>query len=152
MLFCDSDALLKKICLEKMKLVLDNNPNKSYVYCRFKYGFKTFPSFDFDAEKLKQFNYINIASLIRREHFPGFDENFKKFQDWDLWLTMLEQGHTGVLIKEVLLQYHIWNNGISTWLPKVAYKIPWKKFGISIKTLEKYEHWKALIYKKHNFG
>jgi hypothetical protein len=25
-----------------------------------------------------------------------FDENLKRFQDWDMWLTMLEKGVTGV--------------------------------------------------------
>jgi len=35
-------------------------------------------------------------SLIRTKDFCGFDENIKRLQDWDVWLTMLEQGKVGV--------------------------------------------------------
>ena len=149
-LFCDADLILKNTCLAKMRLTLDNNPDKSYAYCSFKYGFKTFTSLDFDAEKLKRINYISTTSLIRREHFPGFDESLKKFQDWDLWLTMLEQGHTGVRIKEILFKAILCKDGISAWLPSFAYKIPWKKFGVHIPAIERYEKWKTIVQEKHN--
>lgn len=50
----------------------------------------------FDREELKKHNYISTMSLIRAEDFSGFDEKIKRLQDWDLWLTMIEQGKTGV--------------------------------------------------------
>jgi hypothetical protein len=50
---------------------------------------------DFDADSLCRGNYISTMSLIRTEKFPGFDESLKRFQDWDLWLTMLKEGDTG---------------------------------------------------------
>lgn len=51
---------------------------------------------EFDAEELKKRNYISTMSLIRTKDFPGFDEKIKRLQDWDVWLTMLEQGKVGV--------------------------------------------------------
>ena len=41
-------------------------------------------------------------ALIRKKDFPGFDESLKRFQDWDLWLTMLGKGKTGIFCKECL--------------------------------------------------
>jgi len=46
--------------------------------------------------------YIHTTSLIKKDYFPGFDENIKRFQDWDLWLTMLQSGHTGYFINQIL--------------------------------------------------
>lgn len=51
---------------------------------------------DFSAAALGRGNYISTMSLIRTEKFPGFDETLPRFQDWDLWLTMLRKGNTGV--------------------------------------------------------
>lgn len=59
-------------------------------------GGKTQCNKEFDAERLLQTNYISTMSLIRRVAFPGFDERIQRLQDWDLWLTMLGQGKTGV--------------------------------------------------------
>ncbi len=93
--------------------------------------------------------YIHTTALIRREHFPGFDEKIKKFQDWDLWLTMLEQGHEGIWLPEVLFKVYTQKDGLSSWLPKFFYRIPWKKLGIRIKAIEKYEKAREIIKKKH---
>jgi hypothetical protein len=63
-------------------------------------------------------------SLIRRSDFPetGWDESIKKLQDWDLWLTMLEQGHVGLWINKIL--FRVTPGGtISSWLPAAAYKL-----------------------------
>jgi len=65
--FCDSDVIfLKNNALEKMIKMLEENPDKAYSYSSFKYGWKTFKYGEFDAEKLKQNNYISTMSMIRR--------------------------------------------------------------------------------------
>ena len=96
-LFCDADIVLYPNMLKEMRSALRASPDASYAYSSFLWGMKKFKLFEFDAEKLKQMPYIHSTSLLRREHFPekGWDENIKKLQDWDLWLTMLEQGIAG---------------------------------------------------------
>lgn len=151
---CDADIVLKPECLEKMLNALESHLECSFAYSSFKWGWKIFKSSPFDSDFLRNMNYINTASLVRREHHPGFDPAVKKLQDWDVWLTMLGKGHTGIYIPEVL--FSLGENlhrevrvGLSKWFPSFMYKIPWKKFGIRIGQIERYEYWKRYIQKKH---
>ena len=123
-LFCDADAVLYPEALETMLKSLKEHPEASYVYPGHKFGWKTFRSFAFDAEKLKQMPYIHTMSLIRREHFPGsgWDESIKKLQDWDLWLRMLAEGHKGYWIDQVLFKVSP-GGTMSSWLPSFFYKL-----------------------------
>ena len=113
---------MKPGMLSKMSKALDEHPNISYVYSSFKFGWKKFKLWEFDAARLRQMPYIHTTSLIRREHFPGFDPNLKRLQDWDLWLTMLEQGHVGQWISEVLFEVKA-GGTMSSWLPSFLAKI-----------------------------
>ncbi|MBU4421736.1 glycosyltransferase family 2 protein [Patescibacteria group bacterium] len=141
--FCDADIILEPDALKKLKNALDENFAASYAYCSFKLGWKLMRGMSFDAEKLKQVNYISTMSLIRRKDFPGFDEQLKKFQDWDLWLTMLEQGKRGVFVDETLFTAIPDKRGKSRWLPKIFYKLP-------LKEVEKYNKAVRQIKEKHN--
>lgn len=143
--FCDADAVLRPDCLKKMFQALQNNPQASYAYSSFKFGWKTFRLWPFDAEKLKQMPYIHTSSLIRRAHFPGFDENIKKLQDWDLWLTMLEKGYVGAWIPEILFQIIDTGGTISRWLPSFFYKLPWKT-----KSVRRFAQAQKIIQQKHH--
>jgi hypothetical protein len=134
--------------LIKMLSALQNNPQASYAYSRFKFGWKKMKSHEFEPELLKKINYIDTTSLIRRADFPigGFDESLKRFQDWDLWLTMLVNKKTGVFVPEVLFKKIVnGRRGISSWLPSFIFKLPWK----TKKVLE-YKKAKEVILKKHN--
>lgn len=143
LLFCDADMVLNQDFLEKMVKTLENNPSASFAYCSFYYGVKLFKLFPYDQDRLKKMPYIHTTSLIRREHFPGFDNSIYRLQDWDLWLTMLSQGHTGVWIDEPLFKVKT-NGHISTWLPKFAYTLlPF------LPTVRKYNSSLAIIKKKH---
>jgi len=148
-LFCDADVILKPEMLEKLLNALKNNPDKSYAYSSFKFGWKKFKCGEFDAEKLKKINYIHTSALIRREHFPKFDESLKKFQDWDLWLTMLENNYYGIWMPKVLFKIKPRKTGISHWLPGFFYKCPFKKLGICSQIINDYEKAKEIIYRKH---
>lgn len=122
--FCDADAVLKPEALEKMISHLYYSLGASYVYSSFYWGRKLFKSGEFSAQRLHKEPYIHTMALIRRRDFPaaGWDESIKKFQDWDLWLTMLEQGKVGHFIPEVL--FSITPGGtISSWLPSFAYQL-----------------------------
>ena len=152
--FCDADVIfLKKNALKNMIDKLEQNPDKAYCYCGYLYGWKSMPSFTFNAEKLKQNNFISTMSLIRRNALnkiinntnKPFDENLKKFQDWDLWLTMLEQNLTGIWLPQILFKVKV--GKISFWFPKIFYKLP------ATKKIEKakseFKKAKEIIQKKH---
>lgn len=144
LLFCDSDIAMEPSMLEKMANALQANPDKSYVYCSFKFGWKTFKLWSFDTEKLKKMNYIHTTSLLRCVDFPGFDEKIKRLQDWDLWLTLLEQGKEGLWIPEILFQVAPRKSGISQWLPSFIYKIlP------LLPQVKKYKEAERIIREKH---
>lgn len=122
---------------------LREHPEVSYVYSAFRFGWKTFRSFPFDPDRLRRMPYIHTTSLIRRVHFPEFDESLKRFQDWDLWLTMLAHGHVGIHIPEVL--FTVRSGGtMSRWFPSFALKLPWKPSWVRA-----YEDAAAIIRKKH---
>lgn len=112
--FCDDDILLPKDYLEKLYNLLQKNPTKAYAYTGYHgivlhpqthpmRGNFPIPSIPFSAMRLKQGNFISTMSLVRRECLPDqtrpFDESLKRLQDWDLWLTMLKNGHEGILLE-----------------------------------------------------
>jgi len=86
--------------------------------------------------------YIHTTSLIRKKHFPGFDKKLKRFQDWDLWLTMLDRGYKGKFIPEILFQVKP-GGTMSKWLPKGVYKLPF------LKQVQKYKEAEKIIKAKH---
>ena len=144
-IFWDADTIARPGMLEKMMSALQNNPSASYAYSGFKFGWKTMKPVGFDAERLKTVNFIDTTSLIRRADFPGWDENVKRFQDWDLWLTMLEKNKTGVCVPEILYTKIVGGRaGISAWLPKIFYKLPWLS-----KRAREYGAAKNVVLKKH---
>lgn len=144
--FCDADAVLKPEALQKMYDELSRHQEAGYVYSSFLWGRKIFKLFPFDVEKLKKGPFIHTMALIRREYFPagGWDESVKKFQDWDLWLTMLEQGYGGFWVDAVLFTVKP-GGTISGWLPSFAYR--WLPF---LPNVKKYNRAMEIIKKKHN--
>ncbi len=150
-IFWDADVIGRLDMLETMLNELKIRPEASYAYSSYWWGRKRFEQWEFDEEKLKHMNYIHTTSLIRREHFPGFDPAIKRFQDWDLWLTMLNQGRVGAFIP--LYLFRVQTGGtMSSWLPKHAYRKPFKyvlpkRMRNAVKN---YEHAVEVIKKKHN--
>jgi glycosyltransferase involved in cell wall biosynthesis len=121
-IFCDADVIMEPGMLEEMNLALIKNPSASYAYSSHRFGKKLFRLWPFDSEKLKEMPYIHTTSLIKRTDFPGFDPSLKRLQDWDLWLTMLENGHRGIWIDKILFTVQT-GGTMSSWLPSFAYKL-----------------------------
>lgn len=149
--FWDADVVAEPDMIETLADTLDKHPGAGYAYCNHYLGFKKIPSRAFDAELLRKNNYITTMSLIRREVFPGFDENLKKFQDWDLWLTMLEKGIEGVWCDEYLFRA-LPGGTMSTWIPSSAYKKPWKFLPWIRRRVERYEEAREIIFRKHELN
>jgi glycosyltransferase involved in cell wall biosynthesis len=144
--FCDADAVLAPEALETMFLALKGHPEANFAYSSFLWGKKLFKLWPFSPEKLKQMPYIHTMSLIRREAFPenGWDESIKKLQDWNLYLTMLENGHKGFWIDKILFKIKT-RGTISSWLPSFAYKLlPF------LPTVKKYKEAVRIIKSKHH--
>lgn len=145
-IFWDADILGKPDMLEKMLKAFKFNLNASYAYSSFNFGWKEFSCGPFDASKLKKVNFITTTSLIRRIDFPDFDESLGKFQDWDLWLTMLDHNKIGVWVPEFLFIIKPRSKGLSSWLPSFVYKFFW----LPIPALRKYMYWKKIVQDKHH--
>ncbi len=148
-IFLDDDAELRPDALQKLKAALDKHPDADFAYSSFKFGFKKFASFPFDRELLKRTNYIHTSALIRHEAFPGFDEALKKFQDWDLFLTMAEAGKRGVFVNEVLFSLKT-KGTMSQWLPSLTHFILWPLFGWMPRPIAKYQTAEKIIRAKHH--
>ena len=145
-IFYDADIIAKPDMLERMHLALQQDKQASFAYSQFLIGRKKIKSQTYNKEDLKKNNYICTMSLIRREYFPYFDEKLKRFQDWDLWLTMMKQNHYGIFIPQVLFKAIVvsFRKSISNWLPSFMYKLPFKT-----KSVKKYEAAREIIIKKH---
>ena len=143
LLFCDADIVMRSDMLETLLNTLLANPDKSYSYGCFNYGLKKFRPGEFSAEKLKAGPFVHTTALIKTTDFAGFDNKLKRFQDWDLWLTMLERGHQGVFVDKI--SFDVATGGsISTWLPSFVYKLcPW------LNQVKKYKAAEKIIRKKH---
>ncbi len=148
-LFLDHDATLERDALECFLRTLQESPGADVAYSAHRFGGKLFPSRAFDAEALHRGNYIHTTSLVRRKAFPGFDPVLKKFQDWDVWLTMLKQGSKKVWIKKSL--FSVTGGGtMSGWLPSIMYRLPWERIGWMPDRLKRYREAEAIIRKKHS--
>ena len=88
----------------------------------------------FDVRRLRAGNYIDLASLIRSDRFPGFDPAVRRYQDWDLWLNIaLKQGGIGQYVPEALFYYRVHPHSISqredrdraVWHIRRKYRLGW---------------------------
>ncbi len=116
--FCDDDIILKPGCIEKMVNILEENPNVSFVYCDYRRsgtlsGVQKGEEWDY-IELCKR-NYISTMSMVRADAFKlaQFNENLKRYIDWDYWLTLGEFGLDGKYIPEILFTAIFGKEGIS---------------------------------------
>lgn len=95
-IFSDNDIVWESDALEMLQATLAKHPQASYAYGWYMMEGQTYCRQPFDANLLRHTNFISTMSLLHRRDFPGFDETIERLQDWDLWLTLLAQGKTGV--------------------------------------------------------
>lgn len=111
--FCDSDVILAENIFEKMLQRMHIVPSISWIYCNYLLGNRKLRFNPFDGNRLNRFNFCSTMSLIRRSSFPGFDVAIKRYQDWDLFLTIYENGGSGEWIDEFLFYVEDRHDGIT---------------------------------------
>ncbi len=151
-IFVDADVIMHPEMIARCVAALDDDREASIAYSDFRFGWKRFFTPTWDAERLHRMNYIHTTSLIRRSAFPGFDESIRRFQDWDVWLTMLEQKKRGVKVDGIL--FHCIIDGVSrigsSWLPSFVYRLPWHMLPWVPQRIAKYEEARDVILAKHH--
>jgi len=146
-IFWDADVVGEPEMLEKMVSALAPQPEASIAYTNHYFGKKKMQAMEWNTDALMHHNYIHSTSLIRRDDALLWDESLKRFQDWDLWLSMSKVGKTGVWIDEYL--FHVDTGGsMSTWLPRCAYKKPWRWVPGFAGKVRKYEEARDVVRPK----
>jgi glycosyltransferase involved in cell wall biosynthesis len=134
----DADDRLEPSYLSKAVPVLDRDPSITFVSS----WLRTFgeESWDWTPERcdlptLLWEDTVLTAALVRREAVlavGGYDTSMpvQGDEDWDLWLTLVERGHRGVILPEVLFHYRRRAGSMSTvaWygdghLPLASYRV-----------------------------
>lgn len=170
----DADDIIESTYVEKAVKILDNNPNIGIVYCKA----KIFDNYDkywnlkpFNKSDILYENCIFCSALFRKSDFlkiGGYNNNMKYgCEDYDLWLSFIEQGLEVFQINEILFSYRqydetsrttislknkkeIWNNLIKNhinlylndenFLERLIFSNP-------IKTNKKYKKYKKMFNK-----
>lgn len=123
----DADTIAEPDMIEKLHAALALHPAAAFSYSRFFFGFKRMMSAPFDPALLRKTNYIDTTSLVRRSDMVLFDPTLKRFQDWDIWLTLAEKGKSGVFVPEFLFKKIVrGRKGYSRWFPSFFLRLPWK--------------------------
>ncbi|AYJ79300.1 hypothetical protein AN286_03805 [Aliarcobacter cryaerophilus ATCC 43158] len=122
---CDDDVIMPANHLKILYKTLEYNQKYAFAYTDYQaivMDPETHPigknyyhkSKEFSLEELIFKNYIDTCSLVKKEFFPYFDPDIKRFQDWDLWLTIALKGHQGIYVKETgIIKYYL-DEGITS--------------------------------------
>lgn len=110
----DADDRIKETYLEKAVKALDTAGNIGIVYCLAEFfGGETGPWQlpDFSLEGMLLGNLIFCSALFRRADWlqvGGYNPNMRYgFEDWDLWLSVIELNREVFRIPEILFSYRI---------------------------------------------
>ncbi|MBM4359609.1 MAG: glycosyltransferase [Deltaproteobacteria bacterium] len=113
LLFLDADDRLPSDYTLRCLAALERAPARvAYAYTPMDlFGTETgrFPSRPFAPRSLVVGNFVHVSALVRREAFEqvgGFDPNLRLgWEDYDLWLRLLDRGFHGTFVPETALQY-----------------------------------------------
>lgn len=133
LLFVDDDSRLLSGSLGQMYAAAEIT-RAAFVYSDFnrRPSGGVFNAGTFSVDRLRRNNYIDTTSLVRAMSFPGFDEKLLRFQDWDLWLTIIGRGGTGMYIRDQTL-FEKWkiDDGITEKVPEAeARRVIVEKHGL----------------------
>ena len=107
----DSDDLIHSMYVESCVNVIQENNKYSPIYCDTIHegqmrGIEKRP--EWSENRLVQGPFIVNCSMFSREAFDsigGYDENLKGWEDYDMWLRMMQFGYVGKRIPEAMFIY-----------------------------------------------
>ena len=124
--FFDADNEMEPDFLESLNRTLDHDGGADFAYSdriNFAEGdvswypeqMGLWKSRVFEPSILRKQNYIDLASLILSDSFPGFDEALARYQDWDLWLNIvIRRGGRGHYVPKPLYRYRVHGESVSS--------------------------------------
>ena len=108
----DADDTIEPTYIEKAVKILNENPNIGIVYCKARmFGIKNkyWDLKDFDRSNILYDNCIFCSALFRKKDFikVGKYKDYMLYgcEDYDLWLSFIEQGFDVYRIDEILFNY-----------------------------------------------
>ena len=129
----DADDKIAETYIEKAVEVLENDNNIKIVYCDAeKFGEETgkWELEDYSFENMLKGSLIFVTSLFRRKDYNktiGWNPNIKQtLEDWDFWLSILENGGAAYKLPETLFYYRIRKGSRTQFLHEGNYDV-WKK-------------------------
>jgi glycosyltransferase involved in cell wall biosynthesis len=113
--FVDSDCYLKPGHVKRMIEEFEAT-DADFVYSGYEgtEGAGEFASESFNPYVLTCANYISSMAPIKRDKAPRWDETLEAAQDWDYWLTAVENGCKGVFVEGSGFIADTPNSGISS--------------------------------------
>ena len=107
----DSDDLMHPTYVEQCVKLITQDKNYSPIYCDTVHegqmrGIEKRP--EWTKEKLISGPFIVNCSMFSREAFDsieGYDEDLKGWEDYDMWLRMMQKGYVGKRIPHALFIY-----------------------------------------------
>jgi len=113
----DADDKIEPTYVEKAVKVLNENPKIGIVYCKARlFGNKTgeWKLPEYDKKEIVYRNCIFCSALFRKTDFEkvgGYKEYMNKgLEDWDLWLSFIENDYEVFRIDEILFNYRKLDN------------------------------------------
>lgn len=124
-MFVDDDIILPSNYISALYDVLIKNPDIDFAYTGYDGivlhpeshpigGNFRIPPVEFNPKALNYGNYISTMTLMRKEVFPMFDENLKRLQDWDVFLTIVKNGGKGILVPNLTFYAFYLDSGITS--------------------------------------
>lgn len=143
--FLDSDNTYRPDHIQALVKVLDENPDVALTYGRRWILDETGQNqngigytHEFSPGALLQRNYIDTSDvLVRREALfavGGFDQRYKKYVDWNLWLRLEKYGYKFQMVSAILTNYRLHNNMKSAKkLDEKAFSVPaWNPLDLEV--------------------
>lgn len=121
--FWDADCYAKPEMAKRFLQEFESVPDADFVYSGYDFaqeGVQPFQSETFNAYSLSSGNYISSMAPVVCSKAPRWDETLEAAQDWDYWLTAVEQGLKGVWIEGSGFITDTYDTGLSSdkWSPE----------------------------------
>lgn len=115
--FWDADCYAKPEMAKRFLQEFEAVPDADFVYSGYDFaqeGVDPFRSEPFNAYSLTCGNFISSMAPVLRSKAPRWDESLEAAQDWDYWLSAVEQGLKGVWIEGGAFVTDTYSTGLSS--------------------------------------